>query len=132
MTDFRYLNSRIKRVNHPFPLLHDTITKIGHSGAKGMSVLDLKSTFFCLPLTGKAQKYTGVASHHGGKHYFYKRLPQVLNMSPAIFQSHIDEVLSTIPSSETFCIAHHDDIIIYSRGIQTHVTHLQSFFYNFG
>ena len=29
VTDFRHLNRRIKRINHPFPLFHDTLKKTG-------------------------------------------------------------------------------------------------------
>lgn len=128
VTDFRYLNDRIKRINHPFPLLDETLCTIGNSGAQVLSVLDLKSAFFCLPLSPKAQQYTGIASYYGGKHYYYKRLPQGLNLSPAIFQAKIDEVLSTIPNSEKFCIAHHDDIIVYSADKQSHQQHLEVIF----
>ncbi|PIK34594.1 putative enzymatic polyprotein [Apostichopus japonicus] len=128
VTDFRYLNSRIKRLNHPFPLLNETIRTIGYSGAKILGVLDLKSAFFCLPLSVHAQQYTGIASFHGGKHYYYKRLPQGLNLSPAIFQSQINDILATIPNSNKFCIAHHDDIIVYSADKRSHKQHLQAIF----
>ena len=128
VTDFRYLNDRIKRINHPFPLLDETLCTIGNSGAQVLSVLDLKSAFFCLPLSSRAQQYTGVASYYGGRHYYYKRLPQGLNLSPAIFQAKIDDVLATIPNSGTFCIAHHDDIIVYSKDKQSHQQHLEQIF----
>lgn len=128
VTDFRFLNSRIKRINHPFPLLAETLKQIGHSEAKVLSCLDLKSAFFCLPLTPKAQQYTGIASYHGGKHYFYKRLAQGLNVSPGLFQSKIDEILSTIPNSREFCIAHHDDIILFSPDKESMKRHLTSVF----
>ena len=53
VTDFRYLNDRIKRINHPFPLLNETLRTIGNSDAQILSVLDLKSAFFCLPSVRK-------------------------------------------------------------------------------
>ena len=109
VTDFRYLNSRIKRINHPFPLLAETLKKIGNADARVLSVIDLKSAFHCIPLSKEAQKYTGIASYHGGKHYYYKRLAQGLNVSPGKFQANIYDILGTIPNSREFCIAHHDD-----------------------
>lgn len=51
VTDFRHLNNRIKRLNHPFPLLNETLRTIGYSNAKVLSVLDLKSAFFCHHIT---------------------------------------------------------------------------------
>ena len=127
VTDFRYLNDRIKRINHPFPLLNETLRTIGNSDAQILSVLDLKSAFFCLPLSEKEQQYTGIASYNGGKHY-YKRLPQGLNLSPGIFQAKIDEVLANVPDSGQFCVAHHDDIIVYSKNKQSHQKHLEGIF----
>ena len=124
VTDFRFLNSRIQRINHPFPLFSETIKRIGHAKTKVLSVIDLKSAFHCIPLSKSAQKYTGIASYHGGKHYFYKRLAQGLNVSPAIFQAKIDDILGTIPNSRQFCIAHHDDIILFSPDKDSHMTHL--------
>ena len=126
VTDFRYLNSRIRRINHPFPLLAETIKCIGNANTQVLSVIDLKSAFHCIPLSKDAQKYTGIASYHGGKHYYYKRLPQGLNISPGIFQAKIDDILSSIPNSRDFCIAHHDDIILFSPDKTTHTQHLIS------
>ena len=125
VTDFRYLNSRIRRINHPFPLLAETLKRIGSANAKVMSVIDLKSAFHCIPLSKKAQKYTGIASYHGGKHYYYKRLAQGLNVSPGIFQAKIDDILGSIPNSRNFCIAHHDDIILFSPDKTTHKQQLE-------
>ena len=127
VTDFRHLNRRIKRINHPFPLFHDTIKRLGNSKAQVLSIVDLKSAFFCLPLKKSAQKYTGIASYHGGKHYYYERLAQGLNVSPGIFQSRIN-VLLEMPNSRQFCIAHHDDIIVFSKNKYEHKVHLQLLF----
>ena len=46
VTDFRYLNSRIKRINHPFPLLSETMKRVGNLNAKVFSVMDINSAFF--------------------------------------------------------------------------------------
>lgn len=128
VTDFRFLNSRIQRINHPFPLLNETLRTIGNSDATVLSVLDLKSAFFCIPLSKNAQRYTGIASYSGGKHYYYKRLPQGLNLSPAIFQAKMNEVLSQVPNSDQFCISMHDDIIVYSKDKTSHFKHLAAIF----
>lgn len=128
VTDFRYLNKRVRKYNHPFPLFQETLKKLGNSNSKVLSVVDLKSAFFSLPLSRRAQQYTGIASYHGGKHFYYHRLPQGLSISPAIFQSKIDDILLSIPNSGSFCIAHHDDIIVYSKTKREHKAHLQSLF----
>lgn len=85
LTDFRFLNSRIHRIYYPFTLLNQTLRTIGNSDATILRVLDLKSIFSCIPLNEHVQQYTGIASYSGGKHYYYKRLPRGLNLSPASF-----------------------------------------------
>ena len=49
-------------------------------------------------------------------------------MSPGIFQSQIDNVLLEIPNARQFCIAHHDDIIVFSKSKWEHQMHLQLLF----
>ena len=128
VTDLRYLNSRIRRMFHSFPLLSETMTRIGHSDCKVISVLDIKSAFHSLNLSKRAQEYTGVASFHGGKHYYYKKCPMGLSVSPGIWQSKIDSIIGEITDSREFCIAHHDDIIIFSGNHDLHKKHLASLF----
>ncbi len=123
--DLRYLNSRIIARNQPFPLLTHTLSKIGAADAKVMSVLDLKSAFFCLPLSERAQKYTGLSGYPGGKPYYFRRMAQGMNISPSVFQAKIDSVLREIPNSETFTNAHFDDIIIYSPCKKSHKIHVK-------
>ncbi|KAJ8038848.1 hypothetical protein HOLleu_16398 [Holothuria leucospilota] len=124
VTDFRYLNSRIRKINHPFPLLSETLKTIGNSEARVLSVVDIKSAFHCLPLSKHAQQFTGISSYNGGNHFYYKRLPQGLNISPGIFQAKINDILHAIPNSKDFCIAHHDDIILFSKDKCEHKKHL--------
>ncbi|KAK6178667.1 hypothetical protein SNE40_011194 [Patella caerulea] len=128
VVDFRHLNNRIKRYNHPFPLLASTLQRIGNASPKVLSCLDLKSAFFSLPLAPNAQQYTGISSYHGGRHFYFKRLTQGLSVSPAIFQTKMDKILSKVPDSRHYCIAHHDDIIIFSKDAQDHSKHLQAVF----
>ena len=128
VTDFRYLNSKIRWINHPFPLLSETIARIGHSNCTIMSVIDIKSAFHSLNLSERAQQYAGIASFNGGKHYYYRKCPQGLSVSPGLWQAKIDEILCEIPESREFCIAHHDDIIIFSKNKAMHENHVISLF----
>lgn len=123
--DLRHLNSRIIARNQPFPLLTHTLSKIGSVNAKVLSVLDLKSAFFCLPLSKHAQKFTGLSGYPGGQSYYFRRMAQGMNISPSVFQAKIDSVLREIPGSENFVIAHFDDIIIFSDCVETHKKHIE-------
>lgn len=125
VSDLRCLNSKIRRQNWPFPLVRDTIQKLGMSGCSVISTLDLKDAFYCLHLDEESQQYAGITSYYGGKSYFYKRLPMGSSVSPSQFQMVLEKVLDTIPDARNFVIAHMDDLIIFSRSVQEHLNHVE-------
>ena len=67
VTDFRYLNSRIKRHNHPFQPFSQVIQHIGHCNPSILRVIDIKSAFHSLSLIKKTQEYVGLSSYSGGQ-----------------------------------------------------------------
>ena len=125
VTDLRYLNSKIEKANHPFPLVKETMQIIGASDCSVISCIDLKEAFHSLKLSDRAQRYCGITSYFGGKSYFYKRLAMGLSISPSKFQEHIDNVLDTIGEDRrTFCLSLMDDLVIFSKDHRTHLEHL--------
>jgi hypothetical protein len=125
VTDFRYLNTKIRQQNHPFPLVREAINIIGNSDCRFISTLDLKHAFYSLQVHEDCQKYLGISSYAGGNSYIYKRMPQGLNISPSYWQNHIDNVLSEIDSKEKFCLAIADDLIVFSKTAKQHIAHLE-------
>jgi hypothetical protein len=125
VADLRYLNSRIKKINHPFPLLSESIARIGRSGCKVLSVLDIKSAFYSLSLSERSQKYVGISSYAGGDSYYYKKLPMGCTVSPGKFQATMSQILREIPNMNDFLINIHDDIILFSRSKAEHKVHLK-------
>jgi hypothetical protein len=124
VSDFRFLNQRIRRQNWPFPLVRDTIQKLGMSGCKVVSTIDLKEAFHSLHLDEKSQQFTGIVSYYGGKSYYYKRLPMGSSISPSEWQYYIEKLLDDIPDCRSFCVAHMDDLICFSQNISEHMQHL--------
>jgi hypothetical protein len=124
VSDFRFLNQRIRRQNWPFPLVRDTIQKLGMSGCKIVSTIDLKEAFHSLHLDEKSQQYTGIVSYYGGKSYYYKRLPMGSSISPSEWQYYIEKLLDDIPDCRSFCVAHMDDLICFSQSLSEHMQHL--------
>ena len=104
VTDFRHLNMRIAKNNLAYPLLaknnlayplfKDTFTILGSSKCAVMSVLDLKDAFHSLRLTESSKKYCGILPYFGSMSYLYQRMPMGLNISPAVWQSYINEILN--------------------------------------
>ena len=50
VSDLRFLNNKIRKQNWPFPLVRDTIQKLGMSGCSVISTLYLKDAFYSLSL----------------------------------------------------------------------------------
>ena len=125
VSDLRHLNSKIRRQNWPFPLVRDTIQKLGMSGCSVISTLDLKDAFYCLHLDEESQQYAGITSYYGGHSYYYKRLPMGSLVSPSEFQMVLERVLDTIPGARDFVIAHMDDLIVFSRNNSDHLRHVE-------
>ena len=113
MTDFRHLNIRIAKNNLAYPLLKDTFTLLGSSKCEVMSVLDLKDAFHSLRLTENSKKYCGILPYFGSTSYLYLRMPMGLNISPAIWQSYINAILSCL-SSRKYCEAIMDDLLLFT------------------
>ena len=126
VSDLRYLNTKLRKQHWPFPLVKDTIQKIGMSSCTVVSTIDLKDAFHSLKLHRDTQRHAGITSFYGGKSYYYTRLPKGASLSPSEFQMFIERVLDTLPGSRDFCIAHMDDLIIFSRDTQQHMRHLNS------
>jgi len=124
VADLRFLNTRIRKRNWPFPLVKDTVQRLGASGCKVMSTIDLKDAFHCLRLHKDSQRHVGVTSYYGGSTYYYQRLPQGASLSPCEFQCYIQSVLDEIPGSNEFVIAHMDDLIVFSPSDKEHFHHL--------
>ncbi len=120
VADLRHLNSKIYRQNWPFPLIRDTIQKIGASNCKVFSIIDLKDAFHSLRLSKECQRYCGVTSYFGGKSYYYTRCPQGASISPAAFQQFIDSVLDCMPELRDYVVAHTDDVLLFSGSTLEH------------
>ena len=128
VTDFRHLNMRIAKNNLAYPLLKDTFMLLGGSRCEVLSVLDLKDTFHSLRLTESSKKYCGILPYFGSMSYLYQRMPMGLNISPAVWQSYINAILSCL-SSRKYCEAIMDDLLLFMSNKQTHFEKLIDLLY---
>ena len=92
--DFRHLNMRIAKNNLAYPLLKDMFTLLGGSKCGVLLVLELKDTFHSLRLTECSKKYCGILPYFGSASYLYQRMPMGLNISPMVWQSYINAILT--------------------------------------
>ena len=110
---------RIAKNNLAYPLLKDTFMLLGGSKCKVLSVLDLKDAFHSLRLTESSKKYYGILLYFGSSSYLYQRIPVGLNISPAVWQSCINTILSCL-SSKKYCEAIMDDLLLFTPNKQAH------------
>ena len=118
VTDFRHLNMRIAKNNLAYPLLKDMFMLLGGSKCEVLSVLDLKDAFHSLKLSENSKKYCGILPYFCSTSYLYQRMPMGLNISPAVWQSYINALLSCL-SSRKYCEAIMDDLLLFTTNKQT-------------
>ena len=118
VTDFRHLNMQIAKNNLAYPLLKDTFTLLGGSKYEVLLVLDLKDTFHSLRLTETSKKYCGILPYFGSASYMYQRMPMGLNISPMVWQSYINAILSCL-SSRKYCEAIMDYLLLFTPNKHT-------------
>ena len=119
VTDFRHLNMRIAKNNLAYPLLKDMFMLLGGSRCEVLSVLDLKDAFHSLRLTESSKKYCGILPYFSSALYLYQRMPMGLNISPTVWESYINAILSCL-SSRKYCKAIMDDLLLFMPNKQTH------------
>ena len=109
---------RIAKNNLAYPSLKGMFMLLGGSKFQ-VSGLDLKEAFHSLRLTESSKKYCGILPYFGSTSYLYQRMPMGLNISPTVWQSYINAILSCL-SSRKYCKAIMDDLLLFMPNKQTH------------
>ena len=120
VTDFRHLNVRIAKNNLAYPLVRDTFSTLESSKCEVLSILDLKDAFHLLRLSENSKKYCGILPYFGSPSYLYQRMPMGLNISPSIWLSYINTILSCLQSKK-YCKAIMDDLILFIPSKESHM-----------
>ena len=115
-TDFKRLNSAVKRERYMLPCVEEVFQRM--KGSKIFSKLDARSGYFQVPLDSESAKLTTFITPFG--RFFYKRLPQGISSAPEIFQKQMENILAGQKNVEIFM----DDIMVHSENDDVHETHL--------
>ena len=110
---------RIAKNNLAYPLLKDMFMLLGGSKCEVLSVLDLKYAFHSLRFIESSKKYCGILPYFGSASYLYQRMPMDLNISPKVWQSYINAILSCL-SNKKYCEAIMDDLLLFMPNKQTY------------
>ena len=124
VTDFSHLNMCITKNNLAYPLFKDTFLMLGSSKCEVMSIPDLKDAFHSLRLMENSKKFCGILPYFGSPSYLYQRIPIGLNISPPIWQSYINAILSCLQNSK-YCEAMRDDLLLFTPTKSSHFEKLE-------
>ena len=120
--DFRKLNAITKSDRYPIPPMYELLRDV-QPGAV-LSIIDLQSGFWQVPIAEKDKDKTGFCSPNG--FYQFKRMSFGLKNAPATFQRLMDNVKKMVPNVQ--CFAYLDDLIITSPNMEKHLKDLQEIF----
>ena len=124
VTEFRYLNVRIAKINLAYPLVRDTFSVLGNSKCEILSILNLKDAFHSLRLSENSKRYCGILPYFGSLSYLYQTMPKGLNISPSIWQSYINAILDCLQSRK-YCEVIMDDLLLFTPSKETHMDKLE-------
>lgn len=116
--DYRKLNAVTIPDEFPIPRQSEILSSL--SGAQVLSSLDALSGFTQLELDPDDIEKTAFRTHRGL--FQFRRMPFGLPNGPSIFQRVMQGILA--PYLWIFCLVYIDDIVIYSKSYEEHITHL--------
>ena len=114
--DYSALNKVTRKFMWPMPKVKDIFSKL--NGATYFTTLDLHAGYHHIPLNKSSIPNTAFNSPFGK--YKYVKVPFGLTQAPAYFQELMTSILKDFP----FAIAYLDDIIIFSKTPQEHLSHI--------
>ena len=120
--DYRELNKRTQKNSYPLPLPDEVQEKIGKSQV--FSKLDCRKGFWQVPLCTEDQHKTAFSPGPGMGLYEFTHLPFGLTGAPGTFQLLMDHVLRGLD----YVIVYVDDILVFSKDVDTHILHLEEVF----
>ena len=114
--DYRALNKVTRKFTWPMPKVEDIFSKL--NGATYFTTLDLTAGYHHIPLNKPSIPKTAFNSPF--RKFEYVKVPFGLAQALACFQELMTGILKDFP----FAIAYLDDIIIFSKTPQEHLSHI--------
>ena len=124
--DFQHLNAKTKNDSYPLSWMQETMESM--VGTRYFSCMDLKSGFWQVKMLEKARQYTVFTVGSMGM-YEFLCMPYGLCNTPATFQRLMQNCLGEL--NLTYTLIYLDDVIVYSRTEEEHLTRLRAVFERF-
>jgi hypothetical protein len=120
--DLRRVNLQVQPIFFGLPTAEQAIHKIGHARAKFFSVLDNSNAFYGISIDEASRDVTAISSSR--LHLRFKRLCLGLSCSSALYQLQLSNLLDQQLQSG-LCLLYQDDLLIFSRNWDRHLSLLQ-------
>lgn len=122
--NFRYLNSQTQHFSYAIPDIQDLTESFSNKTQNVMSLIDMRSGFFQLPISKQSQRFTAFNTCYGT--FKLLRLPMGLSSSPSSFPLLMDKVLKGLTFKS--CLCYLDDVLIVSETFDQHIQDLDAVF----
>jgi hypothetical protein len=120
--DVRMINSKII-ADCESPPATDELLRRFH-GVRFMSTIDLRSSYWQIPLSPENRQYTSFL--YNGRSYTYQVLPFGFKTAVGSFSRAMDVVLGT--EVREFVVNYIDDLLVASKNLDEHLEHLRRVF----
>ncbi len=120
--DFRKVNSLTRKDAHPLPRIDESLDAL--SGAQWFTTIDLASGYWQVDMKPEDREKTSFATAYGL--FQFRVMPFGLCNAPSTFQRLMETVLTTL--HWTTCLVYLDDIIIFSKTVEEHLSRLKEVF----